>query len=44
MSDKENENENESEIKKSGLTNPFIWLVALGIVIWWKWDEILGYF
>ena len=41
MNDEKNEN---SDAKKPGFTNPLYWLVALGIVVWWKWDEILGYF
>ena len=30
--------------KSVGLTNPIYWLIALGIVIWWKWDEIIEFF
>jgi len=28
---------------KSSLTNPVYWIIALVIVVWWKWDEILTY-
>lgn len=38
------EHEENSESKKSGLTNPIYWLVALGFVVWWKWDEIASLF
>ncbi len=34
--------EKQDETKESrGITrNPFIWMSAIAIVVWWKWDEI----
>lgn len=35
----------QDETKESrGITrNPFLWMIAIAIVVWWKWDEIQGY-
>ena len=37
------QNRDEADGEKPGLTNPFYWAVALLVVVWWKWDEILTY-
>ena len=43
---KDNDTEENDDQKKSsfGLSNPVIWIIALGIVVAWKWDEIKNYF
>ena len=40
---KTNENKADSKKESLGITNPFYWIVALIIVLVWKWEEIQTY-
>jgi hypothetical protein len=37
------EHEKQSGSEKSSL-NPMYWIVAFGLVLWWKWDEVETWF
>ena len=38
------EHEKQSGSEKSSLKNPIYWIIALGLVLWWKWDDMQTWF